>query len=228
MHFLLWINHNNNIITGWLGSQVVSVLDSGAEGQLVQIATVTLSGHSLRQTVHTHRASVHNAAKMVAALLRIANVIAGLAENNGSLPLGLWLTSPAGWPEMTLMPSVLWRCWLGSRKGIRPVKKLSGGVLAWLSVWSEVQTCIRPSWCHCHSLSLASVKSSPGQRAVKWARARVLLAVFIIIIIKGIYIAQVRKGHKCAKGHNFSVLRYWHHSWHCDIEAATSPSSGFS
>ena len=60
-------------------------------------------------------------------------------------------------------------------------KKLSGGVLAWLSVWSKVQTCIWPSWCHCHSLSLASVKSrlaftflvpadpgSPGQRAVKW------------------------------------------------------------
>jgi len=31
--------------------------------------------------------------------------------------------------------------------------------LAWLSVWSKVQTCIWPSWCHCHSLSLASVKS---------------------------------------------------------------------
>ena len=57
------------------------------------------------------------------------------------------------------LPSVLWRCWLGGRKGIRPVKQLSGGVLAWLSVWSEVQTCIWPSWCHCHSLSLASVKS---------------------------------------------------------------------
>ena len=38
-------------------------------------------------------------------------------------------------------------------------KKLSSEVLAWLSVWSEVQTCIWPSWCHCHSLSLASVKS---------------------------------------------------------------------
>jgi len=38
-------------------------------------------------------------------------------------------------------------------------KKQSGGVLAWLSAWSAVQTCIRPSWCHCHSLSLASVKS---------------------------------------------------------------------
>ena len=58
------------------------------------------------------------------------------------------------------MPSVLWRCWLGGRKGTRHVKNLSGGVLAWLSVWSEVQTCIWPSWCHCHSLSLASVKSS--------------------------------------------------------------------
>jgi len=36
---------------------------------------------------------------------------------------------------------------------------LSGGVLAWLSVWSEVQTCIWPSWCQCHSLSLTSVIS---------------------------------------------------------------------
>ena len=56
-------------------------------------------------------------------------------------------------------PSVLWHCWLGGRNGIRPVKKLSGGVLVWLSVWSEVRTCIWPGWCHCHSLSLASVKS---------------------------------------------------------------------
>ena len=32
-------------------------------------------------------------------------------------------------------------------------------MLAWLSVWSEVQTCMWPSGCHCHSLSLASVTS---------------------------------------------------------------------
>ena len=61
---------------------------------------------------------------------------------------------------LNIMPSVLWRCWLADRKGIRPVKKLSGGVLAWLSVWSEVQTCIWPSWCNCHSLPLASLKST--------------------------------------------------------------------
>ena len=55
----------------------------------VQIALATLSGNSLRQTVHTHRASVHQAAKLVAALLRVAGVTAGLAESNGSLPPGL-------------------------------------------------------------------------------------------------------------------------------------------
>ena len=32
-------------------------------------------------------------------------------------------------------------------------------MLAWLSVWSEVETCISPNWCHCHSLSLVPVKS---------------------------------------------------------------------
>jgi len=68
---------------------VVSVLDFGAEGPGVQIAAVTLSGNSLRQTVHTHRASVHQAAKLGAALLRVARVTAGLAESNGSLPSGL-------------------------------------------------------------------------------------------------------------------------------------------
>jgi len=56
-------------------------------------------------------------------------------------------------------PSVLWCCCLGGRKGIRPVKKLTGGVLVWLSLWNDVQICIWPSWCHCHSLSLALVKS---------------------------------------------------------------------
>ena len=48
---------------------------------------------------------------------------------------------------------------VGRQEGHPACKKLSGGVLAWLSVWSEVQTCICSSWCHCHSLSLASVTS---------------------------------------------------------------------
>ena len=34
---------------------------------------------------------------------------------------------------------------VGCQEGHPSCKKLSGGVLAWLSVWSEVQTCIWPS-----------------------------------------------------------------------------------
>ena len=34
---------------------------------------------------------------------------------------------------------------VGQQEGHLACKKLSGRVLAWLSVWSEVQTCILPS-----------------------------------------------------------------------------------
>jgi len=42
-----------------------------AQKAWVQIAAATLSGNSLRQTAHTHRASLHKAAKLLAALLRV-------------------------------------------------------------------------------------------------------------------------------------------------------------
>jgi len=72
------------------------------------------------------------------------------------------LTLLVGWQEGHLARKKLnKRCWRGY-------------------VWSEVRICIWPSCCHCHSLSLAPVKSkigftflvpahlgSPGQRAVK-------------------------------------------------------------
>ena len=68
---------------------------------------------------------------------------------------------------------------VGRQDGHPACKKLSGGVLVWLSVWSKVHTCIWPSWCHCHSLSRFSKiqigftfvvpadPGSPGKRAVK-------------------------------------------------------------
>ena len=59
--------------TGWLDSRVDAVL--GCRRTRVQIAAATRSGNSLRQTVRTRCASVHQAAK--------------LAESNGSLPPGL-------------------------------------------------------------------------------------------------------------------------------------------
>jgi len=65
------------------------VLDSGAKRAWVQITAATLSGNSLRLTVHTHHASVHQAAQLVAAVLRVARVTGGLAKRNSSLPPGL-------------------------------------------------------------------------------------------------------------------------------------------
>ena len=52
------------------------------------------------------------------------------------------------------MPFSAFTLLVGRQEGHPACKKLSGGWLAWLSVWSEVQTCIWPSWCY-----LASVKS---------------------------------------------------------------------
>jgi len=49
---------------------------------------------------------------------------------------------------------------VGQQEGHPACKKLSGGVLVWLSVWGELQICIWPSWGHYHSLSFVSVKSS--------------------------------------------------------------------
>ena len=78
-----------------------------------------------------------------------------------------------------MLPSVLWCCWLGGRKGIQPVKKLSGGVLAWLSVWSEVLTHMAqlmplPLTVSCSSkiqtgftFLVPAHPGSPGQGAVK-------------------------------------------------------------
>jgi len=80
------------------------------------------------------------------------------------------------------------------QEGHPACKKPSGGLLALLSVWSEVQTCIWPCWCHCHSLSLAAVKSrsvlpfwyrqahpgSPRKRAVK--RACMCVCVCIVSV----------------------------------------------
>jgi len=58
---------------------------------------------------------------------------------------------------------------VGHQEGHPAYKKLSGGVLAWLSVWSEVQTCIWPSGFHCQigfTFLVPAYPGSPGQRAV--------------------------------------------------------------
>ena len=75
----------------------------------------------------------------------------GTVYNSKNRPHLLLCIVDAAFSALTLL--------VGWQEGHLACKNLSGGMLAWLSVWSEVQTCVWPSWCHCHSLSLASVKS---------------------------------------------------------------------
>jgi len=88
---LIIIYHTPTRESGWLGS-LVSVLDSGAEGPGFKSQPrryrVTVLGKLFTPIVRI-RASVHQAAKLLAALLRVARVTAGLTESIGSLPPGL-------------------------------------------------------------------------------------------------------------------------------------------
>ena len=64
------------------------MLDSGAEGPGFK-SQPRRCLVSFGQTVHISHASVHQAAKPVAALFRVTGVTAGLVESNGSLAPGL-------------------------------------------------------------------------------------------------------------------------------------------
>ena len=59
--------------------------------------------------------------------------------------LGFFLYCDLSWCAFSALTLLV-----GRQEGHPACKILSGGVLAWLSVWSEVQTCIWPSWCHCN------------------------------------------------------------------------------
>jgi len=86
---------------------------------------------------------------------------------------------------------------VGWQEGHPACEKLSGGVLAWLSVWSEVHTCIQPSWCHCHSLSLASVKSRLvvpfWYRPTRVVLEKGLLNVCVCVCVHFFMFLQMRK-----------------------------------
>jgi len=80
--------------------------------------------------------------------------------------------------QQVLCGSRLWRCWLGGRKGIRPVKTLSDGVLVWLSICLEQGADLHvaqlmPLTVSCFSkiqigftFLVQAHLGSPGQRAV--------------------------------------------------------------
>jgi len=59
---------------------------------------------------------------------------------------GFWdAVASAGHPFSALNPFSALTLLVGWQEGHPACKNLSGGVLAWLSVWSEMQICIWPS-----------------------------------------------------------------------------------
>ena len=104
---------------------------------------------------------------------------------------------------------------VGRQEGHPVCKKLSGGVLAWLSVWSELQTCICPSWCHFHSCfskiqigftflvpAYPGTAGSPGKRAIKW----VCVCVCVCVCVSVGETEKSVKFEKCANKENGSVF----------------------
>ena len=97
------------LLCGGLGSRVVIVLDSGAEGPGFKSQSwccrVTVLGKLFTPILPLFTKQQN----MVAVLLRVAGVTAGLAESNVSLPSGLWFTLPAGWLPRTWISSGILR-----------------------------------------------------------------------------------------------------------------------
>jgi len=105
---------------------------------------------------------------------------------------------------------------------------LSGRMLVWLYVWREVQICIYPSWCHCHSLSLAPVNpgwfylpgftflvpahpATPGQseRAVKRLGARACVCVMEWVKVSHPTELKIGRFHLGDVLHSQSLAWYW-------------------
>jgi len=90
-HLYLPTTTTSTTITTIKGGSVAKWLACWTQAQkgLGSNRSMRLSGNSLRQTVYIHCAFVHRAAKLVAVLLKVARVTAGLTDSNGSPPLGL-------------------------------------------------------------------------------------------------------------------------------------------
>ena len=77
-----------------------------------------------------------------ASLQQVANMVSVIASNQQEMKdkmqeIVVEVRTLKAFSALTLL--------VGRQEGHPACKKLSGGVLAWLSLWSEVQTCIRPS-----------------------------------------------------------------------------------
>jgi len=105
----------------------------------------------------------------------------------------------------------------GWQEGHPACKKLSGGVLTTWCVWGEVQICIWPSWCHCHTLSLAPINpdwfylfctSLPGSpRHSPGGRETVVVVVVAVVVV------YFRIEYLVSSLHNLSIFLWSFNFW---------------
>ena len=113
------------------------------------------------------------------------------------------------------MPSVLWRCWLGGRKGIRPVKTewWGVGVVICLERGADLHMAqlmplpLTVSWSSKIQIGFAFLvpahPGSPGQRAVK----RVFVCLFLVpSVLWHCWLVGRQEGHPACKNW---VMRCW-------------------
>ena len=144
---------------------------------LVTFATLLLQIHSLLLSLE------HNVAHVV--------VIVIVAINKTQMPV--IATSPYRVLKWVGSPSVLWHCWLGCRKGIRPVKTewWGAGVVICLERCADLHTAQLmplPLTVSCFSkiqigftFLVPADPGSPGQRAVKRVCVCVCVCVYLIL-----------------------------------------------
>ena len=135
---------------------------------------------------HQLQATMYVAVQIVATCHWQSVNVNQLLQNSCYLWLNMWFIFSF---HLLFMPSVLWCCWLGGRKGIRPVKNEWWGAgvvicLEWGADLHMAQLMPLPPTVSCSSkiqigftFVVPAHLGSPGQRAVK----RMLLFPFIVI-----------------------------------------------
>ena len=124
------------------------------------------------------------------------------------------------------LPSVLWRCWLGGRKGIRPVKKTewwgTGMVicLEWDADLHMAQLMPLPLTVSCFSkiqigftFLVPAHPGSPGKRAV------VCVCVCVCVFFSYVYVDWKFAGHVCSRNSKALILMSICVSHFCNINA---------
>jgi len=121
----------------------------------------------------------HHSANAAVRMTWYKSIIDTLYASNILLYVKMLITTSHNWPDNNVVEctlrilsrfhsplyyifhikhSLLWCCWLGGKKSMQPVKTewWGDGMVVCLEHGTDLY--IWPSWCHCHSLSLASVK----------------------------------------------------------------------